>query len=230
MNIIITGAGKGVGFALTRTFLKMDGHRVFALSRNISSLESLSAEQGIGGKLFYSSFDLLSGDYEKLILDIKNKLGSVDVLVNNAGFMVNKPVARIDDADFARVFDVNVKSPFRLVKKLLPHFSKPAHIINITSMGGVQGSMKFPGLSVYSASKGALNVLTECLAEELKDSEIKVNALALGAVQTEMLSEAFPGYKAPIQPDEMAEFIADFALTGNRFFNGKIIPVSISTP
>jgi NAD(P)-dependent dehydrogenase (short-subunit alcohol dehydrogenase family) len=97
-------------------------------------------------------------------------------------------------------------------------------------MGGFQGSAKFPGLSFYSASKAALCCLTECLATELKDKSIKMNALALGSVQTEMLDKAFPGYKAPVKAEEIAEFITDFAINGHRYVNGKVLPVSLSTP
>ncbi len=104
------------------------------------------------------------------------------------------------------------------------------HVVNVTSMAGYQGSSKFNGLSYYSASKAALGSLTECLAEELKDESIKVNALAIGAVQTEMLEEAFPGFKAPLQPSQMAEFMKWFTLEGPVFFNGKVLPVSLSTP
>ena len=97
-------------------------------------------------------------------------------------------------------------------------------------MGGFQGSSKFPGLSAYSASKAALANLTECLAEELKEKNICANCLALGAVQTEMLETAFPGYVAPVKSREMASFIAYFATRGHQFYNGKILPVSVSTP
>jgi NAD(P)-dependent dehydrogenase (short-subunit alcohol dehydrogenase family) len=107
---------------------------------------------------------------------------------------------------------------------------KGSHIVNIASMGGFQGSSKYPGLSCYSASKAALACLTECLAGEFTESGIKVNCLALGSVQTEMLEEAFPGYKAPVDAQEMAEFIADFALKGHKFFNGKILPVAVNNP
>jgi len=85
-------------------------------------------------------------------------------------------------------------------------------------------------MSLYSASKGALAILTESLAEELKEQNIRVNALALGAVQTEMLEEAFPGYQAAVTAEEMADFITDFALKAHSYINGKIIPVSLSTP
>ena len=154
----------------------------------------------------------------------------IDVLINNAGLLINKPINDLSIADFEQLFEINVKSVFRLVKLLLPHFNKNAHIVNIGSMGGFQGSAKFPGLSLYSASKGALAILTECLAEELKDRNIKVNCLALGAAQTEMLQKAFPGYQAPLSAAEIAEFIADFAIKAHHYLNGKIVPVSLSTP
>jgi len=105
-----------------------------------------------------------------------------------------------------------------------------AHIVNISSMGGFQGSSKYPGMAVYSASKAALANLTEGLASEYAKDGIAFNCLALGAVQTEMLEQAFPGYKAPVSADDMANFISWFALAGHMFFNGKILPVSVSNP
>lgn len=97
-------------------------------------------------------------------------------------------------------------------------------------MGGIQGSMKFAGLAAYSSSKGALITLTELLAEEYKENGPAFNVLALGAVQTEMLEEAFPGYRAPLSAIEMAEYIRNFSLTGSKYYNGKILQVSNSTP
>ena len=161
---------------------------------------------------------------------IKVYFKEVDILINNAGLLINKPFVELDEKDFDAMFNINVRSVFRLSRLLLPLFNRNAHILNISSMGGVQGSAKFPGLSLYSSSKGALAILTECLAEELKDLDIKVNCLALGAVRTEMLEKAFPGYEAPLSAGEMGSYIADFALHGHKYFNGKILPVSVSTP
>lgn len=234
MNIIITGASRGIGHALTKLFCADRKNTVVAISRNKQKLDELANEliNREGKARFYPiAFDLTKRDYKTLLLpNILKVIGTVDILINNAGLLVTKPFAALSDSDFDNVFDVNVKSVFKLSRDLLPYFNKLAHIVNISSMGGVQGSAKFPGLSLYSASKGAVSILTECMAEELKEHQIKVNALAIGAVQTEMLAEAFPGYQAPLQPDEMATFIMDFALNGHRFFNGKILPVSVSTP
>jgi short-subunit dehydrogenase len=156
--------------------------------------------------------------------------GKVDILINNAGYLVNKPFQEINETDIEKSFRVNFTSAFKLTQLLITHFNKNAHIVNISSMGGFQGSVKFQGLSVYSASKSALSCLTECLAEELKDQQIKVNCLCLGAVQTEMLEEAFPGYKAPVIAKDIASYIFDFASNAHHYLNGKIIPVSLSTP
>lgn len=231
MNIIITGASRGIGFELAKKFAAIASNKVFAISRNKEKLDLLATEVGRRGTIFCKAFDLNSGNIQKELLPfILENASSVDILINNAGFLVNKPFDELTDDDFDQTFAVNVKGVFRLTRDLLPYFSENAHIVNISSMGGVQGSAKFPGLSLYSSSKGALGILTECLAEELKDRKISANALALGAVQTEMLAEAFPGYKAPLSANEMADFIHDFAMNGNKFFNGKILPVSSSTP
>lgn len=225
-DVIITGAGKGIGFELVKLFTGLENFRVIGLSRNIDQLNSLKSTN-----LICESVDLASsGATESIrkLIDLHDlKPG---ILINNAGLLINKPIAQMLPDDFDSIFNTNVKAPFFFIQQLLPYFTPDAHIVNIGSMGGVQGSAKFAGLSLYSTSKGALAVLTECLAEELKGTQIAVNCLALGAAQTEMLGQAFPGYKAPVTADEMAGFIAEFALSGHRYFNGKILPVSLSTP
>ncbi|MBN2638772.1 MAG: SDR family oxidoreductase [Bacteroidales bacterium] len=222
MNIVLSGAGKGIGKAVAGILTKQ-GHQVFVFSRTIQS-------DALDPNLHTFSFDLGNNDYKPLINAVQSVFSKVDLLINNAGLLVNKPFMELTDEDINRSFDVNLKAPAKLIKALVPMMSKHSHIVNISSMGGFQGSVKFPGLSVYSASKGALSVLTEALALEFEDRKISVNALALGAAQTEMLAQAFPGYKAPLTAEEMAEFIAWFTLNGHRFFNGKVLPVSISTP
>ena len=118
----------------------------------------------------------------------------------------------------------------RMIQGVMNLMPAGSHIVNIGSMGGFQGSMKFPGLSAYSASKAALHTLTECLAQEFAEQGIKVNCLAIGSAQTEMLEEAFPGYQSPVMAFEMGKYIADFSITGHRFFNGKVLPVAVTTP
>lgn len=223
-NIIISGAGRGIGFELSKK-LAASGHQVLALSRNIEALQKLNHSN-----ITAMSFDLCKvSDFSKLNPLLK-KLKSIDILINNAGFLISKPFAELTDGDFQKVFEVNFFGAVRLTQAVLPFMKKSGHVVNISSMGGVQGSVKFPGLAAYSSAKGAIITLTEMLAEEHKENGPSFNVLALGAVQTQMLEEAFPGYQAPISADKMATYIADFALTGNQYYNGKILQVSASTP
>lgn len=233
MNIVITGASSGVGRETAKILAGIPGNRLMVIARNGMKIQSLSGECNIKRHetvVQPLQFDLATGDMELLAHQINRQLGKIDVLINNAGAMLNKPIGRLTPTELDEVFSVNVKAPLLLIQALLPVMKPGSHIVNIGSMGGVQGSVKFPGLAAYSASKGALAVLTECLAEELKDKQIAVNCLAFGAVQTEMLAKAFPGYEAPVSAGKMAEFVADFAINGHRYFNGKILPVSLSTP
>jgi short-subunit dehydrogenase len=230
MKIVVTGASQGIGYEVVKKLLSSTEHEVFALARTKKKLESLQ-KYDLNETYHYQAFDLLKEHYHKdLIPEIVKSIGKIDVLLNIAGLLISKPLKDLSNKDFDDLFNMNVKSIFKLVRDLIPHFNENAHIVNITSMGGFQGSAKFPGMSLYSASKGALGILTECMAEEFKDQQIKTNALAIGAVQTEMLTKAFPGYKAPLEAREMADFIIDFALKGHHYINGKIIPVSLSTP
>jgi len=230
MIIVITGASKGIGFELTKIALQ-NKCKVFAIARNTSTLSELKKQYV--ETLFCIDADLsIEADVIKTVTQIQAQTALVDILVNNAGSIVNKPFHEISSEELHNVYSTNVFAPFMLTQKLLPLVKKSniKHILNISSMGGVGGSAKFAGLSAYSSSKGALCILTECLAEELKEDNIHVNALALGAVNTEMLQNAFPGYVANTQPQQMAAFIYDFATTKYSFFNGKVLPVSNSTP
>lgn len=234
MNIVVTGASRGIGRALVEKLSENPEHRIVAIARNREKLQKLTSD--CNGKkdeptVFALPFDLMENSYTfHLLPGILKHFEEIDMLVNNAGLLIKKPFEELSDTDFDNLFNVNVKSAFKLSRTLLPYFRKPAHVVNVSSMGGVQGSMKFPGLSLYSAAKGAVALLTEAMAEELKEKGISVNCLAFGAVQTEMLESAFPGYQAPLKAEEMAEFVAEFVVKGHKFFNGKLLPVSSSTP
>ena len=176
-------------------------------------------------------FDITTSDSIKSVVDfVKKEWNHIDVLINNAGMLLNKPFAETSFSDFENVYKVNVFGVANLTRSLLPFMDKQSHVVVISSMGGIQGTAKFPGLAAYSSSKGAVGILTELLAEEYKQTGPSFNTLALGAVQTEMLAEAFPGYEAPISAAEMADYIMKFSLEENRFYNGKVLPVSSSTP
>lgn len=223
-NIIITGTSRGIGYELALQFADA-GHQVLAISRKTpqalienKNITCLSVDLSIESELA-SVEDFISQTWKK-----------VDIIIHNAGSLVNKSFAQTTQEDFENVYKVNVFGVANLTRICLPYLQKGSHVVSISSMGGIQGSMKFAGLSAYSSSKGAVITLSELLAEEYKEQGIVFNVLALGAVSTEMLQEAFPGYEAPISATEMAEYIFNFALTGNKFHNGKTIQVSSSTP
>lgn len=236
MNIIVTGASRGIGYELVKLLSIDSKNTVIAISRNGSKLDQLKDEclsQNSSANVMPIVCDLSDKNaIEALVSELRKKIRSVNILINNAGALVNKPFETISTADLEYVYNVNVFSVVKLIQGIFPFFDleKKSHIVNISSMGGFQGSAKFAGLSAYSSSKAALACLTECLAEEFKEKNIAFNCLALGATQTEMLNEAFPGYKAPLTADKMAAFIADFSLKAHQYMNGKIIPVSLSTP
>ena len=224
-TVVIVGASRGIGLEIAKQFAEA-GNTVYALSRDTVKMnKAFNSYPNI--KIF--SFDL-SGDVLDQTQVISTNIGTIDILINNAGFLVNKPFDSITHHEFQLSYQINVIGVMETVQGFLKSLHPEAHILNISSMGGFQGSVKFAGLSTYSTSKAALCSFTELFSEEYKETKISMNCLCLGAVQTEMLQEAFPGYEAPTSPSEMASFIVDFAQNGNRFFKGKILPVSLSTP
>ncbi len=227
MNIVITGCSKGIGFELVKIWSK--NHRVYGISRNSEKLKSLSASLSNPANFKFLSIDIVNlnqQDIEDFIKDSK-----VDILVNNAGHLINKPFSDIKYDDYRDLMDVNFWGAFNLSQLLVKKLSNAkGQIINISSMGGVNYTSKFTGLSLYSSSKAALSVFTECLSVELESEQVKVNALALGAVETEMLNTAFPGYVADTNAHEMASFIVEFANSSSNIINGQVIRVSKSNP
>lgn len=234
MNIVITGASSGIGFEAVLELIMDGNNKVVALARseeNLGRLFEIGKSLNPECQLFPAKFDIVHDDYSSgLVPFLEAKLGTIDVLINNAGGLINKPFLETSQLDFAEMLQSNLLGHVKMIQNLVPLMNPNAHIVNIGSMGGFQGSVKFPGLAAYSASKAALAVLTECLAFELADRNIKVNCLALGSAQTEMLEKAFPTYQSPVMAFEMGKYIADFALTAHKFFNGKVLPVAVTTP
>jgi NAD(P)-dependent dehydrogenase (short-subunit alcohol dehydrogenase family) len=234
MNVIITGASSGVGFETAVELILSGKHKVLALARSKTNLERLlqiACGLNPDAEIFALAFDIVHDDY----LGLEQFIGShfdnrVDVLINNAGILISKPFEKLLEMDFVEMLQTNFLGHVRMIQAMIKLMPPGSHIVNIGSMGGFQGSTKFSGLAAYSASKAALHNLTECLALELAEQGIKVNCLALGSAQTEMLEKAFPGYQSPVMAFEMGKYIADFATTGHRFFNGKILPVAVTTP
>ncbi len=223
-NIIVTGTSRGIGYELALQFANA-GNKVLAISRKIP--KTLLEHQNIT----CLSIDLAD---ETALTEVESFLSStwkkVDAVVHNAGALLLKPFAETTQADFESIYKVNVFAVANLTRICIPYLEKGSHVVTISSIGGVRGSLKFAGLAAYSSSKGAVITLTELLAEEYKEKGISFNVLALGSVQTEMLNEAFPGYQAPISAEGMATYIYDFTLNGNKYFNGKVLEVSSTNP
>jgi short-subunit dehydrogenase len=231
MNIIVNGGSRGIGIEIARNLAEDRKNKIIVTGRNEEALKKLSRTAS-HKNISYIIIDLAGPDlrYETIKDKVYSYFRTIDIVINNAGSLVSKNFIDTSDEDARSMMEVNFFAPASLIKILLPLMKPGSHIVNIASMGGFQGSAKFKGLSYYSASKAAMACLTECLALELNEFGISVNCLALGSVQTEMLREAFPGYKAPVDAKKMGEFIADFALNGNKVFNGKILPVALTTP
>ena len=227
MNIVITGCSKGIGLELVKIWSK--NHMVYGISRNREKLESLRLSLPSPDNFKFLAKDVVNidkDDIQDLIME-----DNIDILINNAGLLINKPFAEIKYEEYRSLMDVNFWGAFNLSQLLVRKLSNvKGQIINISSMGGVNYTSKFPGLSLYSSSKAALSVFTECLSVELQSEEIKVNALALGAVETEMLNNAFPGYVADTKAHEMATFIVEFANSSSNIINGQVLRVSKSNP
>ncbi len=223
-NIVITGTSRGIGLQ-TAILLADQGHNIIALSRN-------SARELVGKSNITSLYvDISSVEGITVFNDfLATTETPIDIIIHNAGHLVLKPFAETTTEDFLNTYNVNVFAVAEITRACLPFMKNGSHVVTISSIGGIQGSSKFAGLSAYSSSKGAVITLSELLAEEYREKGISFNVLALGAVQTEMLATAFPGFEAPLTAEEMATYIADFALTGNKFFNGKTLQVSSSTP
>ena len=222
-TIIVTGSGKGIGKETSIQAAK-SGINVIAISRNTESLENIK-------NIIPLNIDITKKkSLNELVNLLKTKKIRIDGLINNAGCLIKKPFSNTDIEIFKKVYEVNVFGLAEITRLLIPFIHNYGHVVNISSMGGVQGSLKFSGLSAYSSSKGAVSILTEMLAEEYKETGPSFNCLAIGAVQTEMLENAFPGYKAKVSAKKFANYLLDFLLNGNKFYNGKVLQVSLSTP
>jgi NAD(P)-dependent dehydrogenase (short-subunit alcohol dehydrogenase family) len=229
MNIIINGGSRGIGKE-TALFLAQDiNNQIIVTGRNINALNAISAS-GTNIHALQSDISVLQEIPETFLKNVVQHFAKVDILINMAGSLVSEEFMKVKDSDARMMMETNFFGPAAVIRILKPLMERGSHILNISSMGGYQGSTKFRGLSYYSASKAAIACLSECLAEEFRESGISVNCLALGAVQTEMFDEAFPGYKAPVKASEISSFISYFALNGQKFMNGRIIPVALGNP
>jgi len=227
-HYLVTGASRGIGFEVVK-YLTENDHLITAVAR---SQDKLSTLRGLYPELIHTlALDITSEQNRKdLVKHFSDKGLTLNGIVHNAGLLINKPFPELTNEDWQKQLDVNLLAPVFITRDLLQFLNPGSHILNISSMGGFQGSSKFPGLTGYSVAKGALSVFTECLSGELLEKQIKCNCLCLGAVQTEMLESAFPGMQAPVKSGEMGKYISNFLETGHTFYNGKVLPVSLADP
>ena len=226
-TVVVCGTSRGIGRALVSVLSQLPEIRVVALSRNIDAIQR---EYAKATNVECFAYDL-EKDATEQFKQILPTLGPIHAFINNAGHLEKGKVTELSMEHYQRCLQVNFLGPVNLIKTLYSNLVEgKGHVVNISTMGAYQGSVKFPELTAYAASKAALTNFTEVFAEEQKATGIRMNCLCLGAVNTEMLNEAFPGYQAPTSAEEMAKYIAEFTLNSGNLFNGKIIPVSMSTP
>jgi short-subunit dehydrogenase len=231
MNILVNGGTRGIGKEIVTHLANDINNRILVTGRDESALKSL-LNGFLNENISYLVIDLsdIDNQMESFKDQVYSRFSKIDIIINNAGTLIMKEFMKMSNKEARIIMETNFFGPATVIRLLKPIMAKGSHIVNISSMGGFQGSAKYRGLSYYSASKAALASLSECLAEEFSDAGISVNCLALGSVQTEMFENAFPGYKAPVSAKDMGEFIAYFAVNGNKFFNGKVIPVALENP
>ncbi|HLN20998.1 MAG TPA: SDR family oxidoreductase [Bacteroidales bacterium] len=229
MKIVVNGGTRGIGIEIVRSLASDRNNKIISTGRNIDKLYELSLAYPniIPLKTDMADFQSHSEEYFKSVSAL---FDTIDVLINVTGLLINREFTNTSDSDARLIMDVNFFGPASSIKVLRPLMRNGSHIVNISSMGGYLGSSKYKGLAYYSSAKAAISCLTECLAEEFREDGIRVNCLALGSVNTEMLQKAFPGYKAPVSATEMGEFIASFAMNGHKVFNGKVLPVAVTNP
>ncbi|MGB0882498.1 MAG: SDR family NAD(P)-dependent oxidoreductase, partial [Vicingaceae bacterium] len=169
MKVLITGASRGLGFELVKKFASNKNNEIVAVSRNLARLNELKkiCEKEFQNFIHIYSIDFLSNNVEHDFVDLfKEHTSHFDIVINNAGFLINQSFSSTSYSNVLDVYKTNVFAPMLLIKSLIPLLNKEklCHVVNIGSMGGFQGSAKFSGLSIYSSSKAALANLTECLA------------------------------------------------------------------
>jgi len=224
IEIVITGASRGIGLELMK-LCATHQHKVMGVARNFPAVKG-------DWEFFKGSIS----ETEALVAAIKRQQGAsharLRILVHNAGQVINRSFEEITDEQLQQLWELNFRAPFSLTRSLITWLgaADAAHVIYIGSMGGFQGSVRYSGLSAYSAVKSAGASLMESLAAEYSETGIRFNALALGAVQTEMLQASIPDFDAGLKPFDMAHYIYTFMMEGYKVMNGAVVPVRRGNP
>lgn len=226
VQVVVTGAGKGIGFTLCEVFSAL-GCEVVAISRQLKP--SFKGQNIYHVQADIANVEATASQIDKLF---PGDHSTLKVLIHNAGVLINKPFEMLTFEEMTTMNGVNYLYPMYLTQKLMPWLrkSKHAHTLYIGSMGGFQGSLKYPGLTVYGSTKAGGAGFIEGLASEFRGSGLYFNALSLGAVQTDMLKEAFPLLEESLDVETICNWIAKFALEGFKVMNGQNLPISLGNP
>lgn len=227
MNCIVTGASSGIGYQLVLSLCKNGANKIMAIARREENLKQLQQEcwDAYQQQIEIWPIDITKIN-ESLWQEKLNHWKTIHVLINNAAVLINKSVFEIETQEWHRLFDTNFFSVINLVKYSLPFMNEPYKtIVNIGSIGAVERIQKFPQIGGYTCTKAALHILTEIMAAELHSKGITCNALCLGATDTPMLHSFIKTLKNVNLPEDVADFIADFALRRGVICNGQILPI-----
>lgn len=218
-TIVVTGAGRGVGKYIAKR-LGREGADIVVTARTVEDIEEVAEEiNNEGGSAIFVRGDVTEeSDVKEVINTAIDRFGKVDILINNAGIGLRKFIWEIEEEEFQKVMDVNVKGVFLFMKNIIPRMGKNGLIINISSGAGKTG---IPTLSAYCASKFAVIGLTEAAAVEVRD--IKIIAFCPGSIDTGMFRRMFPEEKASLLPEDVAERITDICIHPEKYHSGESV-------
>lgn len=231
-NVFITGSTRGIGLAIAHKFAKQ-GANIILNGRSAISDELLAQFAGYGVKVVAISGDVSdSADAKRMIDEAIASLGSVDVLVNNAGITNDKLMLKMTEEDFEKVLKINLTGAFNMIQAVLKPMSKARQgaIINMSSVVGLMGNV---GQANYAASKAGLLGLTKSVAREVAGRNVRVNAIAPGFIESDM-TDAIPEKakesmlgQVPMKRIGQAEEVADVAifLAGQEYITGQVIAI-----
>ncbi len=220
-TIIVTGSGRGIGKYIAKR-LGRDGANIVVTARTAKDIEKTCNEiNDEGGNAIFTTGDVTrEDDVKKVVSNTIKKFGKVDVLVNNAGAGLRKYLWETKAEEYEEIMDVNVKGVFFYMKHVILEMENHGGlIINISSGAGKTG---IPTLSVYCASKFAVIGLTEAAAREV-GKDIKIVALCPASVDTGMFKRLFPEERADLEPEEVAQKIADICVHPEKYNSGQSI-------
>ena len=234
---IVTGATRGIGRAIALEVGRRGANVAFNFAKSVEAAEGLKAElEGLGSRGL--SFQCDVGNTEsaaEMVRQVKEELGRIDYLVNNAGITRDNLILRMKEADWDDVIDTNLKGAWNFAKAALRVMLRQEGGGSVLNISSISGEVGMAGQSNYSASKAGMIGLTKALAKEVASRKVTVNALALGLVSTEMAGALDESYREKIlaqiplgrfaEAEEIAR-IACFLLSDDaRYITGQVIQV-----